>query len=108
VIREKGDYLVSTNTPLVEERAVLSLCPRWAVAESILSEGNVKTKADLARLMGVISVSRRNPWLEQVVPLSYLDTLRTVWTTVYNLRERTMVLYHWQDGYVCREFSVPD
>lgn len=108
VVQGSGDYLLSTNTPLVEDRAVLLHCPRWLVAEKALSGGKVLTKDDLVRLMGVISVSRRNPWLEQVVPISYLDTLRTVWTTVYNLRDRTMELYHWQDGYVCREFSVPD
>lgn len=66
------------------------------------------TKDDLVRLMGVISASRRNPWLEQVVPLSYLDTLRTVWTTVYNLQDRTMELYHWQDEYMRHVFPVPD
>ncbi len=108
VVQGSGDYLVSTNTPLVEERSVLSLCPRWSVAEKALSGGTVLTKDDLVRLMGVISVSRRNHWLEQVVPLSYLDTLRTVWTTVYNLQDRTMELYHWQDGYTRREFTVPD
>ncbi len=92
----------------MEGRAVLSLCPRWAVAESVLADGKVKTKADLTRLMGIISVSRRNPWLERLVPLTYLDTLRTVWTTAYNLRDRTMELYHWQDDYTRREFSIPD
>ena len=108
VIYGNSDYLLSTNTPLVEDRAVLLRCPRWSVAEKALSGGTVRTKDDLVRLMGIISVSRRNPWLEQVVPLSYLDTLRTVWTTVYNLRERTMELYHWQDEYMRHVFMVPD
>ncbi len=107
VIRGEGSYLVSTNTPLLEGREALSRCPRWSVAETALSQGKIRNQADLYRLMGVISVSKRNPWLESWVPVSYLQTLRTVWTTVYDLTSRSMELFHWEDGYARRVETVP-
>lgn len=108
VIRDDAPFLVSTNTPLMEGDDALELCPRWSVAHGVLAEGKVHTQQDLYRLMGDISVSRRNPWLQQWVPLSWLRTLRTVWTTVYNLDSGTLDLHHWEDGYSRRSFSLRD
>ena len=108
VVHGEGNYLVSTNTPLVEDGMILSLCPRWAVAENALSRGTITDRADLSRLMELISVSHNNPWLERLMPLSYLQRLRTVWTSIYNLDDCSMELHHWQDDYKPRVFRVPE
>jgi hypothetical protein len=106
VIRGTGDWLVATNTPLQEDPAILELCPRYKEARQTLSEDKIGGSDDLYRLMGNISVSRRNPWLEGWIPEGYLLRLRTVWTTVYDLKALSLELHHWEDDYGKRTFFL--
>ena len=54
----------------------------------------IATHASMAELMKRLSMREENP----VVP-AIIGTRATVWTSTYDLMERTMVIRYWEDQY---------
>ena len=49
----------------------------------------------MAELMKRVSIREDNP----VVPADVIGNRATVWTSTYDLMERTMVIRYWEDRY---------
>jgi hypothetical protein len=97
VTRQKGGVLVSMNTALMEGRESLMKDWRYAYADKYIAEHGaegIATHASMAELMKRISIREDNP----VAP-AIIGTRATVWTSTYDLADRTMVIRYWEDRY---------
>ena len=85
------------NTALMEGRESLMKDWRYAYADKYVAEhgaDGIATHASMAELMKRLSMREDNP----VVP-AIIGTRATVWTSTYDLMERTMVIRYWEDQY---------
>ena len=97
VTRQHGGALVSANTSLIEGREKLMKEWRYAFADKYIAEkgaDGIATHTSMAELMKRMSFRADNP----VVPI-IIGTMATVWTSTYDLTDRTMVIRYWEDGY---------
>jgi hypothetical protein len=97
VTSQKGGVLVSMNTSLMEGRESLMKDWRYAYADKYVAEHGaegIATHASMAELMKRISIREDNP----VVP-DIPGTRATVWTSTYDLMDRTIVIRYWEDRY---------
>lgn len=95
VTRQKGGVLISMNTSLMEGRESLMKDWRYPYADKYIMEHGaegVATHASMAELMKRISIREDNP----VAP-TIIGTRTTVWTSTYDLADRTMVIRYWED-----------
>ena len=85
------------NTSLMEGRESLMKDWRYAYADKYVAEHGaegIATHASMAELMKRISIREDNP----VVP-DIPGTRATVWTSTYDLMDRTIVIRYWEDRY---------
>jgi hypothetical protein len=97
VTRQKGGVLLSMNTSLMEGKENLMRDWRYAYADKYIAEHGaegIATHASMAELMKRISIREDNP----VAP-AIIGTRATVWTSTYDLIDRTMVIRYWEDRY---------
>jgi hypothetical protein len=97
VTRQKGGVLVSANTALMEGREMLMKDWRYAYADRYVAAHGVEgiaTHASMAELMKGISFRADNPMVSDVI-----GTRATIWTSTYDLTNRTMVIRYWEDKY---------
>jgi hypothetical protein len=98
VTRQKGGVLISMNTALMEGRESLMKDWRYAYADKYIAERGVEgiaTHASMAELMRRVSIRSDN----SVMPADIIGTRATVWTSTYDLADRTMVIRYWEDRY---------
>lgn len=98
VTRQKGGFLISMNTALMEGRESLMKDWRYAYGDKYIAERGVEgiaNHASMAELMRRVSIRSDNP----VMPADIIGTRATVWTSTYDLADRTMVIRYWEDRY---------
>ena len=103
ITRQTGGVLVSTNTSLMEGRESLMKCPRYAIADKYVAEhgaDGIATHASMAELMKLLALREDNPRYPSVIGIR-----ATLWTTTYDLADRTMVIRYWEDGYKERKLG---
>jgi hypothetical protein len=97
VTRQKGGVLISMNTALMEGRESLMKDWRYAYADKYVAEHGaegIATHASMAELMKRVSIREDNPVVSAII-----GTRATVWTSTYDLADRTMVIRYWEDRY---------
>jgi len=97
VARQKGGVLVSMNTALMEGRESLMKDWRYRYADKYIAEHGaegIAIHASMAELMKRISIREDNPVAPDII-----GTRVTVWTSTYDLFDRTMVIRYWEDRY---------
>jgi hypothetical protein len=81
----------------MEGRERLMKCPRYAFADGYVAKcgaDGIAAHATMAELMKHLALREDNPRVPSVVGVR-----ATVWTTTYDLVDRTMVIRYWEDGY---------
>jgi choloylglycine hydrolase len=97
ITRQTGGVLVSANTALMEGRESLMKDPRYAIADKYVGEhgaDGIAAHASMAELMKYLALREDNPKYPSVIGIR-----ATLWTSTYDLVERTMVIRYWEDGY---------
>jgi hypothetical protein len=103
ITRQTGGVLVSTNTPLMEGRESLMKCPRYAIADGYIAKcgaDGIATHESMAELMKRLALREDNPMYPSVVGIR-----ATLWTSTYDLADRTMVIRYWEDAYKERKLG---
>ena len=88
---------MSANTPLMEGRESLMKDPRYAIADKHVGEhgaDGIAAHTSMAELMKYLALREDNPMYPSVIGIR-----ATVWTSTYDLVDRTMVIRYWEDGY---------
>ena len=105
IFRNTDPYFISTNTSLQEGGGILHLCPCCSIADYLLQTEKIENLSDIFNVMQHISVSENNPWIDYYVPEGYLQRHRTIWTGLYDLIDRTMIIHYGEDEY---RFHYPE
>jgi hypothetical protein len=97
ITRPAGGVLVSLNTPLMEGRESLMKDPRYPIADKYVrvhGADGIAAHVSMAELMKQLALREDNPNYPSVIGIR-----ATVWTSTYDLVDRTMVIRYWEDGY---------
>jgi hypothetical protein len=78
-------------------------CPRYAIADGYIAKcgaDGIATHESMAELMKRLALREDNPMYPSVVGIR-----ATLWTSTYDLADRTMVIRYWEDAYKERKLG---
>ncbi len=96
------NYLIATNTAYYPGPIYLHASARYSVADYLLQKNHIHSMADLFQVMKTINLSKNNPYYNFVMYrgyVQYADYVQEYYLSMYDLKERKLMLYLLENGF---------